>query len=238
MARREPGSGATEPERFGPDVLADLPSELLFVRLPPGHHGLSPAFVAGSQRARIVAAMLRVLPRHGYPATTIGHVTAEAGVSRAAFYGQFTGKEECFLAAYDLAGGWLDECVAEALGTGGEWPTQVRNGVSAALGLLAEHPALARLFAVEVLQAGPAARKRQQECLTRFAEALRAGRPGGTELPVELEEMLLGGVVATIGRYVDAGRTAELPEATAELVQYLLIPYLEPEETRRIARAA
>ena len=49
--------------------------------------------------------------------------------------------------------------------------------------------------------------------------------------------MLLGGVVATIGRYVDGGRTEQLPDATAELVQYLLIPYLEPEETRRIARA-
>jgi hypothetical protein len=50
--------------------------------------------------------------------------------------------------------------------------------------------------------------------------------------------MLLGGVVATIGRYVDAGRPERLPEATAELVQYLLIPYLGPGETKRVMAQA
>jgi hypothetical protein len=29
-----------------------------------------------------------------------------------------------------------------------------------------------------------------------------------------------------IARYVDTGRTEQLPEATAELLEYLLIPYL------------
>jgi AcrR family transcriptional regulator len=238
VARPEPGPGEAGPERFGLDALVDLPPELLLSRLPPGRHGLPRSFVADNQRARLVAAMLRVLPRHGYPATTIGHVTEEAGVSRAAFYRQFASKEECFLAAYDLAGEWLREHVAEAVGAGGEWSVRVRAGVSAALGLLAEHPPLARLFAVEALQAGQAARERQRACLGGFAAALRAGRPSGAELPAELEEMLLGGAIATIGRYVDAGRSAQLPEAAAELVQYLLIPYLEPEQTRQIAAEA
>jgi hypothetical protein len=119
-----------------------------------------------------------------------------------------------------------------------EWPARVGAGVSAALGLLAANPEVARLFAIEALQAGPAARERQQACLGRFALALRAGRPGTGELPAELEEMLLGGVVTTIGRYVDAGKVERLPDATAELVEYLLIPYLGSEETQRIARAA
>lgn len=238
MARQEPGPGETEPEHFGSDALAGLSPELLLARLPPGRHGLPRSFVAGNQRTRIVAAMLRVLSRQGYPATTIGHVTEEAGVSRATFYRQFASKEECFLAAYDLAGEWLRERVAEAVGAGGEWPVRVRAGVSAALGMLAEHPALARLFAVEALQAGRAARERQRACLASFAAALRAGRSSGPELPVELEEMLLGGAIATIGRYVDAGRTAQLPEATVELVQYLLIPYLEPEKKGQVAAEA
>jgi AcrR family transcriptional regulator len=225
---------SAEPERFEPDALADP----ALSKLPVGRHGLPRSVVARSQRQRIVAAMLRVLSREGYPRTTIGHLTREAGVSREAFYEQFEGKEECFLATYDLAGQWLCERVERAVDPGDEWPARVRAGVSEALGLLGANPALARLFAVEALQAGPAARERQQACLTRFAEALRAGRPGGEQLPAELEEMLLGGVVTTIGRYVDAGHPERLPEATTELVEYLLIPYLGVGETKRIARAA
>lgn len=235
MAGGGPARGGPEPERFEPGALTDLPPELALSRLPVGRHGLPRAFVARNQRLRIIVAMLRVLPRHGYSATTIGHLTREAGVSRAAFYRQFENTEECFLAAYDLAGGWLRERVEPPLAGAGEWAERVGAAVAAALRLLAENPALARLFAVEALQAGPAARERQRACLAGLAEALRAARPGRDSLPPELEEMLLGGVVATIGRYVDAGRAERLAEATPELVQYLLFPYLEPGETKRIA---
>jgi AcrR family transcriptional regulator len=239
MARGEPRSGGAKPERFEPDAFAGLDPALLLGRLPPGRHGLPRSLVAGNQRLRIVAAMLRVLPRRGYPATTIGDLTKEAGVSRTAFYGQFESKEACLLATYDLAGKWLRERVEQAIEADEEWPVRVRSGISEALSQLAENPALAHLFAVEALQAGPAVRERQRACIAHFAEALRAGRPPGTKLPAELEEMLLGGVLLTIGRYVDAGRAEQLRDATAELVQYLLIPYLDPEEIVRItARAA
>jgi len=230
---------SSEPERFEPDALAaDLDPELALSRLPAGRHRLPRSFVARHQRMRLIGAMLQVLPRHGYPRVTIGHLAREAGVSRAVFYAQFESKQECFLAAYDLAGEWLCERVERVVDAGDEWPARVHAGVAEALRLLAANPPLARLFAIEALQAGPAARERQQACLARFAAPLRAGRPAADRLPAELEEMLLGGVIATIGRYVDADRIEQLPEATAELVEYLLIPYLGPGETRRIARAA
>jgi AcrR family transcriptional regulator len=226
------------PARFDPEGLAELPDELALGRLPPGRHGLPRSFVVRNQRLRILAAMLRILPRHGYPTITIGHLTEEAGVSRAAFYRQFATKEDCFLATYDLAGEWLSERVVRAIDGSDDWPQSVRAGIAETLQLLAANPSLAHLIAVEALTVGAAARERQQACLARFADMLRDGRPPSTGLPTELEEMLLGGVVTTIGRYVDAGKTERLPEATAELVQYLLIPYLEPEETRRIAAQA
>ncbi len=235
-----PGSPAAdgEPERFEPDVLAALPPELALSRLPVGRHGLPRAFVARNQRLRIVAAMLRVLQRHGYPATTIGHLTQEAGVSRATFYKRFEGKEECFLATYDLAAAWLCEQVEDSVAACGEWPDGVRVGVTAALRLLAANPAVANLVAIEALQAGQAARLRRQACLGRLAETLRDGRPSRGELPVELDEMLLGGVFSYMAHYVETKRTEQLPEATAELIQYLLIPYLDPGESRRIADQA
>ena len=113
MAKGEPPSGG-EPERFEPDAFEDLPAELALARLPAGRHGLPRSFVAHNQRLRILAALLRVLPQRGYVNTTIGHVIEEAGVSRAAFYQQFAGKEECFLEIYDLASRWLCRRVERA----------------------------------------------------------------------------------------------------------------------------
>lgn len=231
-------SADSESERFEPDVLAALPDELALSRLPGGRHGLPRSFVARNQRLRIVAAMLRVLPQHGYAATTIGHLTREAGVSRAAFYGQFESKEECFLTTYDIAAEWLCERVEAAATADAEWPARVRASVSEAMRQLAANPSLANLIAVEALQAGTAARRRRQDCITRLAAALRADRPRGAELPDELEQLLVGGVLAHVARYVDAGRIDRLSEATAELVHYMLIPYLDPVESRRIADQA
>jgi AcrR family transcriptional regulator len=229
VAPGEPPPGG-EPQRFEPGDFAGLPAELALARLPPGRHGLPRAFVASNQRLRIIAGILRVLPQQGYPGTTIGHVTAEAGVSRAAFYQQFESKEACFLAAYDVASEWLCERIEAAVGAGDEWADRVRSGVAEMVRLLTGNPAVAHLIAVEALQAGAAARQRQQAFLARFAAALRAGRRGSAEVPAELEELLLGGVVSLSARYMETGRAKQLPEATARLVEDLLIPYLGEHE--------
>jgi AcrR family transcriptional regulator len=231
MAPDEPPVPSGESERFDPESLAGLPPELALARLPAGRHGLPRSFVAHNQRLRLIAAMLRVLPRHGYPATTIGHLTREAGVSRAAFYQRFAGKEECFLDTYDVASRWFCGSVERTVAGEAEWPARIRVGASEALRLLAANPLVAHLMAVEVLQAGRAARERHQAMLDSFATTLRADHPGRVELPDDLADLLLGGVVALIARYVDSDRADRLPEATTALVEYLLIPYLGEEET-------
>lgn len=220
---------AAGPERFEPDALVGLPVELALARLPAGRHGLPRSFVAHSQRLRIVAGMLRVLPQHGYPAITIGHITAEAGVSRGAFYQQFASKEDCFLATYDLASQWLCECVERAIARK-DWRDRIRGGAAEALRLLGANPLVAHLMAVEALQAGRTARERQQAMLGRFAAAFRADHPGRAELPEDLADLLLGGAAALIARYVDDDRAERLPEATRALVEFLLIPYIGEEE--------
>lgn len=215
-----PGSpqADAEPERFEPGGPPELPAELALSQLPAGRHGLPRSFVARNQRLRIVAAMLRALPRHGYAELTIGHLTREAGVSRSSFYSQFEGKEQCFLATYDIAARWLCGRVEGAAVAEEQWPESVRVGGSEALRLLAANPDIAHLIAVESLQAGPAARRRRQICIERMAEILRTGRPADAGLPEDLEELLVGGTLSLIGRYVDAGRIEQLPAATADLV--------------------
>jgi AcrR family transcriptional regulator len=223
-----------EPPRFDPAGFAELPDKLALGQLPPGRHGLPRSFVVRNQWLRIVAGLLRVLPRYGYAETTIGQIITEAGVSRAAFYGQFTGKEECFLEAYELGGGWLCDGV-EAAVADRAWPARVRDGVGEALRMLAANPPLAHLIAVEALQAGPAARKLQQASLARLATVLRSGRPERPELPADLEPLLLGGALSVVSRHVEQGRIEQLPEIEAALVECLLIPYLGPVKSRKIA---
>lgn len=178
MASPRSSPGGHRPERFEPADLAGLPAELALARLPPGRHGLPREFVTRNQRLRIVAGMLRTLPLHGYPATTIGHITREAGVSRAAFYQLFADKQECFLATYDLASGWFCERVEAVVASEAEWAGRLRAAVAEALRLLAGNPAVAHLFAIEVLQAGPTAREHHRAALARFALVLQPGLEG------------------------------------------------------------
>lgn len=215
-----PGSqpADADPDRFEPGQLPELPAELALSQLPAGRHGLPRSFVARNQRLRIIAAMLRALPRHGYAELTIGDLTKEAGVSRATFYGQFETKEECFLTTYDIAAQWVCERVERVASAVHEWPEGARAGVAEAMRLLAANPDVANLLAVEALQAGAAARRRRQHCIERLAEILRVGRPSDAELPEDLEELLIGGTLSLIGRYVDAGRVAELPDVTVDLM--------------------
>jgi len=233
MAPTEPPSSGEGPNRFEPDTLDaldGLPAELAMARLPAGRHGLPRSFVAHNQRLRLIAAMLRVLPLHSYPATTIGHVTREAGVSRAAFYQQFAGKEELFLATYDVASRWFCGSVERAVAGEEAWSVRIRTGTAEALRLLAGNPLVAHLMAVEALQAGRAARERQRALLDRFAAVLRADHPGREGLPDDLADLLLGGVVTLIARYVDSDRSERLPELTRALVEFLLVPYIAGEE--------
>lgn len=233
-----PPRGDGKQRRTRLEEVDELPSELTLARLPTGRHGLSRDFVARNHRMRLAAAMMQGLPARGYAETTIADLTKGAGVSRAAFYEQFASKEECFLFAYDLTGDWLDKKVGQAVDPEAPWPERVRAGLREILRLLAENPVPARLLTVEAPRVGEIARERQRACLGRFAAVLRTGRSDRPPLPDELEELLLGGALALVARYVEGDRAEQLPEASERLLEYLLIPYLGHEEAERVAARA
>src|SRR5258707_6452683 len=53
-------------------------------------------------RERILEATILVVGRSGYRDASVADVIAEAGISPIAFYEYFDGKQDCFLAAYDV----------------------------------------------------------------------------------------------------------------------------------------
>jgi AcrR family transcriptional regulator len=74
----------------------------LYKRLPHGPHKLGPREVSLHQRARLHGAMIEAVSSTGYRDVTVKQVIGLAGVSRRSFYEQFSDKEACFLATFDV----------------------------------------------------------------------------------------------------------------------------------------
>src|SRR5258705_2525937 len=78
-------------------------------------HYLSSEFVVQHQRARIIHGLADEIADRGYREVTVADIVKRAGVARNTFYANFGSKEECFLAASDLAGEEAMRRVAEAI---------------------------------------------------------------------------------------------------------------------------
>lgn len=158
--------------------------------LPRGPHGLSRAEVAESQRGRLLSAITELVAERGYAKVTVAELVARAGVSRAAFYGQFADKEECLLAAYDMFVELVATEVTAAARPDRGWFGSLRSMLAAFLALLERHPAAARTFYVEIDAAGSTARTKRRAQSHAFAALLadqharlRATDPSLGELP-------------------------------------------------------
>ncbi len=143
--------------------------------------------MAGSETRRqlILEAMIKVVGRQGYKATSVADVIAEANVSRTTFYKHFEDKHECFLAAYDVV---VERVVGEVIAAcDGErsWLERMRIGLERIVEMFALDPELARTAIVEVAAAGSDARQRHWDAVTKFTEFLDDGEElaEGRELP-------------------------------------------------------
>jgi AcrR family transcriptional regulator len=128
--------------------------------------------VAESQRERLLVAMADATAEKGYANVAVADVIERAGVSRRSFYEHFSNKEECFLAAYDAGvDGMLEEIAAAEAGAASLLES-ARAGTEVYLQILADNPAFARTFLIEVLGAGRAALERRDAVHERFAQRM------------------------------------------------------------------
>jgi AcrR family transcriptional regulator len=158
-------------------------------QLPRGRHGLPREQVIASQRERILDAMAEAMAENGYVGTSVAAVLKRAGVSRETFYEQFRSKEDCFEVAYERAVGRSLSRIADAAAPPSA-PTEIGRSRPAAdpdrldrilgayLDGLAEEPAYARLFLVEVYAVGSTAVARrallQESFVALIADVLGA----------------------------------------------------------------
>lgn len=190
--------------------------------LPRGPHNLTREEVEASQRERILVAMAQTVGDAGFVNTSVADVVSTAGVSRATFYGLFTGKDDCFAATYD----WAAQRIAAVLaataratasaGTDGDPIERLRVVLHAYLGWLGAAPDLARTFLVEVYAAGPAAIEQRHTSLGLFVDLVAdvfGDRPGPLGNRPEQRfavEALVSAVSSMVTHLVGTGRTDEL----------------------------
>jgi AcrR family transcriptional regulator len=209
--------------------------------LPAGRHGFSREQVAHNQRERLIAGLASAVAEHGYNAVTIAHITKEAKVSRRVFYENFAGKEECFLAAFDVVVAHIGELVVEAVEAAPDWPHQAIAAARETLAFLAAEPDLARLCLVESQSAGPAVAQRFHDAVREMVPPLQRGREeraADRELPASTEESTIGALVSLAARKAAAGEAGRLEDLLPDFTEFILSPYLGPAEAERLARAA
>ncbi|MGE5282787.1 MAG: TetR/AcrR family transcriptional regulator [Chloroflexota bacterium] len=206
---------------------------------PPGRQLISREFVLRHQRTRIIQGLAEEVVEKGYRDVTVASIVKRAGVARNTFYDSFANKEECFLAASDLAGEEAMRRIREVLATAPPgWPERVRVGLQELLAFVAGESALARVFVVESLSAGPAAAERYERAVRAVVPFFRLGRRGidhGESLPATLEETIVGGIFWVVYQRIVSGRPDELEGLLGEIVEFALTPYLGVEAARELA---
>jgi AcrR family transcriptional regulator len=204
--------------------------------LPRGPHALAPEEVAANQRRRILQALPPAVEEHGYAATTVARIVALAGVSSRAFYGQFSGKRECFAVAYEDAQERLLAVLAAPCAGAPDLPERLALSAGSGLAFLAAEPALARLLVVEAPGVGGEIAARHYAWLERYAELL--GQAAGRGAPARGSARsaaltIVGGIASRVAQSVLAEEAERLPQLGPELVAVVLAIYGERDPEAR-----
>ncbi|HXS46059.1 MAG TPA: hypothetical protein VN756_01200, partial [Solirubrobacterales bacterium] len=121
-------------------------------------------------------------------------------------------------------------------------PQRAIGGTRAVLAFLASEPDLARLCLVESRGAGPAVTARFAAAVGGMAPLLEQGRgeraEGDRPLPDSTEDSTIGSLVSLTYRKVAAGEAEQLESLLPDCTEFVLSPYLGPDEAARLAREA
>ncbi len=151
----------------------------IYARLPSGPHPLGAPGVARNQRIRIHGGMIEAVAARGYPQTSVKLVIGLAGVSRRSFYEQFSGKEECFMATFDLIVNRTIKRLTDAYRTAeGDERQRLRATLGALGAELEQNPKAMRLAIAESQAAGAEGLRRLQKT-TAVCEGLLANALSG-----------------------------------------------------------
>jgi AcrR family transcriptional regulator len=179
----------------------------LYPKLRPGPQRSAQQSVASHQRARLYGAMIELVASRGYAATTVAELCGLAGVSKRTLYERFPGgKQDCFLATYDIIVRRAEVHVLAAGRRGSDGstrPGQLKRLLAVVEALaceVARYPNAARLVLVEAFDTGRATIA-HLERTTRQAQRLVSWSLLGGDAPVP-SPLLVHSIVADGTRLV------------------------------------
>jgi AcrR family transcriptional regulator len=154
--------------------------------------------VVHHQRIRMHGAMIEAIAAHGYERTSVKHVIGLAGVSRRAFYEQFTNKEHCFMQTFDLI---VNRTIQRVNGAcrarSGTSEQRLRAALKAFAQEIETNSKALSLVLVDALTAGPEGQLRVRRALAASEQLLANGlaTPSAEQrLPGPLMRALTGGL--------------------------------------------
>jgi AcrR family transcriptional regulator len=207
-------------------------------QLPRGRHRLTREEVFASQRGRMLEAMALAVGEKGYTGIAVADVVAGAGVSRETFYQHFNDKEECFLAAYEMAVDTMRQAMADALaGRPADPLARFDRALRAYLDLLSSQGAIARVFLVDVYAAGPRALERRRMVQDDFVDIIAEIFAAKTAADRFACEALVAAISSMVTVRVAAGEFDALPGLRRRLVEVARRMRLTPATRHRRASA-
>jgi AcrR family transcriptional regulator len=207
---------------------------------PPGEKEAQRESLAARQRTRLLAATERLLAERGCAGTTIERIAKEARVSSITFYDHFAGKEEAFVAAFELALAEERARLAEAAPPELPWPEQIREGLRALLAAIAARPERARVCLIESQKGGPDLLARYEAALDGVVAKLAEGRHrdgAADSLPQALEETTAAGLAWLLRERLETDGAEGIEEMLGRLVDVALTPYLGSAEALHLVGA-
>lgn len=197
-----------------------------------------------AQRTCLLDATGEVLARRGFARASVRAICETAGMSRATFYAHFDGLEAAVVALHDRAVTDAFELVAGRVAEAEGPLAQLRSGVPAFLGLVVEHPDMARVVFQELRALGPRYERRREEAVAQFAVMLetgvRAAHLAGI-LPRAPDPLtvyaVVGALEAVAMRYVTRGQAARALEAEGPMVELVLRAFGGPLEDAPLSAA-
>jgi AcrR family transcriptional regulator len=198
----------------------------IYARLPRGPHQMGRGEVAENQRQRMQGAMVEAVGANGYGGTSVRQVVSLAGVSRRAFYEQFTNKQDCFLETLDLVAEHATAQVEQAYrSTGPDLSRRMRAALTAYVELIATNPKSAHLVMIDAPSAGAPGWERLTKMLLAFEDMLSASfahTRGAIPLPAPVVRGIAGGLYRIALIRLRHERTDEMRELVDDMLSWTL----------------
>lgn len=152
-------------------------------------------------RARLLDGLAASIAERGYRATTVADIVRHARTSKRTFYGEFTGKEECFVELLRANNDELIAGIRAAVDADAPWQEQIHQAARSYVEHIAARPEITLSWIRELPALGSSVRTIQRSAMSALTEMLvdlsdSAGfrRAGLAPVSRPLAVILLGGL--------------------------------------------